>query len=398
MPPEAVQTENLGRIAVLASHPVQYYAPLFGELARRLDVHVFYAHRASPAQQAAAGFETAFDWDVDLLSGYPYTFLKNVAASPGANHFSGCDTPDIAQHLEAGGFRTLLVTGWHLKCYWQGIWAAKRRGASVLVRGDSQLETPRSLPKRWAKRAVYPGLLRVFSAALYVGQRNRAYFVHYRYPHDSLFHSPHCVDNRRFASGATPAARLALRSRLGVAPDDHAILFAGKLVSLKRPLDVVDAAAQLRADGLCAHMIVAGSGPMEEELRARAAAAGVPLHLLGFRNQTEMPSVYAASDVLVLPSGNETWGLVCNEALACGRPIVVSDSVGAAPDLLTDGAVGRMFPVADISAFADAIGETLGAPPAIEAIQRTSNDHSLAKAADGMIDALKWLRNGGRPQ
>ncbi|MCP4309304.1 MAG: glycosyltransferase family 4 protein [bacterium] len=381
-----------GRVAVLASHPVQYHAPLFGELARRLDIQVFYAHRATPFQQASAGFQTAFDWDLDLLSGYPHTFLKNVAANPDASRFSGCDTPDIGQHLDEGGFRTLLVTGWHLKVYWQGIWAARRRSVSVLIRGDSQLETPRSPTKRAAKRVVYPRLLRVFDAALYVGHRNRAYFEHYRYPERRLFHSPHCVDTERFAAGASPAARSSLRGELGIAPEDWAILFAGKLVPFKRPLDVVDAVAQLRAEGLRAHMIVAGSGPLEGELKARAAAAQVPLHLLGFRNQTKMPSVYAASDVLVLPStGRETWGLVCNEALACGRPIVVSEAVGAAPDLLSDSAAGRTFPLADTPALADAIGATLHTPPAAEVIRRVSDNHSLSKAVDGMIDALKWL-------
>ncbi|MCP4309289.1 MAG: glycosyltransferase family 4 protein [bacterium] len=91
-------------------------------------------------------------------------------------------------------------------------------------------------------------------------------------------------------------------------------------------------------------------------------------------------------------TGRETWGLVCNEAFACGQPIVISEAVGAAPDLLTDGAVGRTLPVADIAVLADAIGGTLRTLPASEAMPKVCAAHSLARAADGLVDALKWLR------
>ena len=104
---------------------------------------------------------------------------------------------------------------------------------------------------------------------------------------------------------------------------------------------------------------MAGSGELEAHVEAAAAASGVPLHLLGFRNQTEMPAAYAAADCLVLPSdGRETWGLVANEALACGRPIIVSDACGCAPDLGCDGRAGRTFPMGDTEALARAIGRS----------------------------------------
>src|SRR5262245_3093556 len=138
------------RVAILASHPVQYYAPLFRELSRQLNVHVFYAHKATPEQQAEAGFAVPFDWDTDLLSGYPHSFLRNVARQPGAGHFAGCDTPEIGERLNEGRFDAVLTFGWHLKSLLQGVWAAKRLGLPVLVRGDSQLSTQRSLAKRWA--------------------------------------------------------------------------------------------------------------------------------------------------------------------------------------------------------------------------------------------------------
>lgn len=377
------------RLAILTSHPIQYYAPLFREIARRFDTKVFFAHDATAEQQAAAGFGHAFRWDVDLLGGYDSEFLPNVARNPGAGHFSGCDTPTVAARLRAGRFDALLVTGWHLKSYVQGIAAARRLGIAVMARGDSQLETPRSFVRRAVKEAAYPALLRVLDAALYVGARNHAYYQHYRYPESRLFFSPHCVDTERFAAGAGDSARRALRAELGIPMDEKVVLFAGKLVPFKRPLDVIEAAAIVRREGVPASVAVAGSGELEGEMRARADALSVPLHWLGFRNQSAMPAVYAAADVLVLPStGRETWGLVCNEALACGTPVVVSDAVGCAPDLAADGMAGGVFPAGDTVALSRVLASVLRDPPPPGAIARRSARYSVAAAADGVGQAL----------
>lgn len=377
------------RLAVLASHPVQYYAPLFRTLAQRTDIHVFYAHKATPDQQAAAGFGVAFDWDIELLSGYPHSFLVNRARQPDARRFSGCDTPEIGARLRDGGFDAVLSLGWHIKSLLQGTWAAKRLGLPVVVRGDSQVATARSRTKLLAKRVSYPALLRTFDAALAVGQQNRAYYLHYGYPAERIFHSPHCVDTAWFRERSTPAARAQLRSDMGVAADDKLVLFAGRLTAMKRPLDVVEAVAIARSRGLAAQLAVAGWGELESQLRRRAGELGVPLHLLGFRNQTAMPSVYAAADVLVLPSDAcETWGLVCNEALACATPVVVSDRVGCAPDLAADGRVGRRFPVGDCAGCAEALIDLFDNPPSAEEIKLVSDRHSLAKAADGVMAAV----------
>jgi glycosyltransferase involved in cell wall biosynthesis len=380
------------RLAIAASHPIQYYAPLFRELAGRMDVHVFYAHRASPEQQAAAGFGTAFDWDVDLLAGYEHSFVANVAARPGIDHFGGCDTPEIGARLAEGQFDALLVFGWNLKSSVQAVWAARRRGLPVMVRGDSQLQTPRSQLKRLAKELLYPRLLRVFDAALYVGQRSRAYYEHYGFPAERLFFAPHCVDNTWFAERATVEARNRLRTDLGVAEAERIILFAGKLLPFKRPLDVVRAAARLQRQALPVRVVVAGSGELAPAMLATAKTEGVKLDLLGFQNQSRMPAAYAAADVLMLPSdGRETWGLVCNEALACGRPIVVSDAAGCAEDLAGDGQAGAVFAVGDIGQAAMALQRVLAKPPTAEAIAGRSRAYSLAAAARGVEAAMKDL-------
>ena len=378
------------RLGVLTSHPIQYYAPLFRELSRRVDVHVLFAHKASPAEQARAGFGTPFEWDVDLTAGYSYSFLRNVAQHPGTDHFSGCDTPEIRRELAEHRLDVVLILGWHLKSFLQGLFAAKRMRLPVMVRGDSQLETQRSPMRRAGKAIVYPRFLRLFDSALYVGQRSRAYYEQYHYPSERLFFSPHCVDTDWFRARATPAARATLRSDLGIAEDVSVLLFAGKLVPFKRPLDLIAASARCRAEGAKVEAMVAGAGQLEPAMEQEARTLAVPLHLLGFRNQTEMPAAFAASDILVLPSnGQETWGLVANEALACGRPIVVSDACGCAPDLAADGMAGRVFPMGDVAALARAVDGIIRLTPARGAIASKSRQFGLSAAADG-IEMAAW--------
>jgi glycosyltransferase involved in cell wall biosynthesis len=382
------------RLAFVTSHPIQYYAPLFCTLAQRIDLVVFFAHRATVSDQAKAGFGVEFEWDVSLLSGYPYKFLRNVATRPGLDRFWGCDTPELGERFREGRFDAVLVQGWYLKSFLQAVLAAKFQGLPVLVRGDSHLDTPRSVLKRIAKSAVYPAFLRLCDAALYVGVRSRAYWTRYGYPSSRLFFSPHCIDTAWFGARATVQARVELRARLGIGPETKVAMFAGKLVPFKRPLDAIAALARLKAEGRDLCLLIAGAGPLESEMSAAARLSGVAIHMLGFCNQTMMPQAYAGADFVILPSdGRETWGLVANEALACGRPVVLSDAVGSAPDLAADGSAGRVFPVSNVAALAHAIADLLDRPPSLAAIAAKSATFSLERAADGIVRAACFVAN-----
>jgi len=309
-------------------------------------------------------------------------------------------------------FDAFIVSGWHVKSYWQAVRACRLVRVPVLVRGDSQLRTPRSSIKRWAKELIYPLLLRRFDGFLFVGQRNREYLLHYGANEKRLFHVPHFVENEWFARQAEGirGQRSEIRKQWGIPEAAFCILFVGKFIPKKRPMDLVEAAKLLMkrssefgvrslapGEGISAnsylpsaifskvHLLFAGSGELGPQLRSscnvvfdaearegvRSSEFGVrpvtpnsnlpspisclpPASFAGFLNQSKMPSAYVAADVLVLPSdGGETWGLVVNEAMACGLPAIVSDAVGCAPDLIDEGQTGFTFPMGETKALAD---------------------------------------------
>jgi len=382
------------RIGFLLSHPIQYYAPIFRELATRCDLTVLFAHRQTAEQQARAGFGRAFDWDVDLLSGYESRFLVNVARQPSTDRFGGCDTPGVADEIAGGKFDAFVVPGWGLRSYLQAAQACRRARVPVLVRGDSQLGGQRNLAVRLAKAVAFPHLLRRFDGFLYVGQRHREYLLHYGAPAHRMFFSPHCVDNDAFAA-ASAAARRKTAAPQGTTRIRR-VLFVGKLISRKHPADLLRAVARLPDRSV--NVAFAGSGEQEGELRKIAAEIGVSADFLGFVNQSELPAVYASADLLVLPSdGLETWGLVVNEAMACSLPAIVSDAVGCGPDLVVPGETGATFPAGDVAALASAIAGVLSLDSDLTRRHLAAKMavYSPARAASGIVDAMTTLADDG---
>jgi glycosyltransferase involved in cell wall biosynthesis len=374
------------RVGILSSHPIQYQAPWFRALAREAEVKVFFAHRQSAEEQGKAGFGVAFEWDVDLLSGYDHQFLKNISRKPGTGSFAGCDTPEIAEIIGSPtsrgpkSFDAFIVNGWHLKSYWQASKACRAAGVPVLVRGDSHLSTSRSWIKRVAMEFTHRWLIRQFDGFLAVGKRNRTYLEHFGASPERIFSVPHFVDNSWFAEKASEARgrRTAVRMSWGACESTFVALFVGKFQAIKRPLDLLRALAYLNEQHTPASKqrllaVFVGAGALEGELHAEAKKLNVDAHFAGFKNQGELPSCYVAADVLVLPSVCETWGLVVNEAMACGLPAIVSDTVGCETDLIDAFQTGLVFPVGDTTTLANRIAE-------LKSLNATGYNFSVALA------------------
>ena len=182
----------------------------------------------------------------------------------------------------------------------------------------------------------------------------------------------------------------------GLQPGRPVILFASKMQPHKRAGDLLEAFERLAsgaATGPEANLIFAGDGEQRASLEARARALGWPsIRFLGFKNQSELPALYDLCDVFVLPSEVEPWGLVLNEVMNAARPVIVSDRVGAAPDLVEERVTGLTFPARDTFALADCLRQMIASPEhraamgqrALEKVSRID----FAADADGLLSAL----------
>ncbi|ETX05441.1 MAG: hypothetical protein ETSY2_22945 [Candidatus Entotheonella gemina] len=388
------------RLGILASHPIQYHSPWFRHLAQHLDIDVWYAHRSTAQDQAAAGFGVGFDWDIPLLQGYPHRWLHNVAAQPSLQTFRGCDTPDVYRLCRRDRLDAVLVFGWQHKSALQAIRACWRQRLPVLMRGDSHLLTARSRLKTLLKYAPYRWLLPRLSGHLYVGSRNKAYLEHYGVPPQRLFFAPHCVDNAYWAAAAERAERQGapakLRAQWGIPPDGFVCLFAGKMIAHKRAEHVIQACTHLlqAPAGTGLYVICVGDGPLRPQLEHLARPQDKRIFFAGFQNQRALPTFYRAADVLILPSREqETWGLVVNEAAACGTPAIVCDAAGCAPDLIDEGDTGYTYPFGDIRALAERIVALRSAWRHRKALIRRAlaakiSRYSIEQATTGLIHAL----------
>ncbi|MBZ0087658.1 MAG: glycosyltransferase family 4 protein [Thermomonas sp.] len=390
------------RVAMVTTHPIQYQVPwlrLLGQQAG-IELQVFFAMVPDAAEQGRE-FGVAFEWDMPLLEGYAHTVLENVAKRPSLTEFRGCDTPGIGRALREGRFDAVIVNGWGTKMALQALWACKRQGIPCIVRGEANGLRPRA---RW-KRFLHARLLARYAACLAIGSNNRDYLRAAGVPDKRIFATPYCIDNLRFRDAAERWRQelgvSALRARFGLDSARTVFLFSGKFVEKKRPGDIIEAVRRLpevvRSN---IQILLVGDGPLREQLQQ--AAQGLPVHFAGFLNQSEITAAYAASDALLLPSDSgETWGLVVNEAMACGLPALVSDQVGCAVDLVTPGATGEVFGCGDVAALAALLKRYAAKREALaqmgQAAQaRVLDGYNFGRVVDGAMAALTFVTETSR--
>ena len=380
------------RVGFLTTHPIQYQVPVFRHLAAlpEVDLTVFYCQLPDAAARGA-DFGVAFDWDIPLLDGYRYEVLCNVARQPSVTRFTGCDTPEIGTRLRHGRFDAVIVNGWVVKSCLQTLWACKRLGIPRLVRGEANVV--RSRP--WWKRVIHRTLVRQYAACLYIGTSNAEFYRRHGVAEKRLFPALYFVDNERFArQSALAGTREAARERWGIPGEATVFLYCAKFIPKKHPLELLAALRLATATSQRPHLLMVGDGDPRPACEAYVREHGVSVTFAGFLNQSEIAAAYAAVDCLVLPSDHgETWGLVANEAMACGVPAIVSDQVGCGPDLIVAGETGFVFPFGDWPSLAKLLAELAERP---EELRRQGQNaririagYSVEAEARGTVAAVR---------
>lgn len=340
------------RIAIVATHPVQYQVPWFRRLSAQpgIDLTVFFAQLPTATEQGV-GFGVPFQWDVPLDTGYRWEVLDCKSGPHALDRFFGTRARNVRARLAQGNFDAVILTGWNSFVLVQVLWACERLSIPRIVRGESNAMRPRPRWVRWIHRR----LLRRYDYLLAIGQSNREFYLNGGVGAERIFSCPYFIDNKRFVKQATALSgeREHIRREWGVPAGDVCLVYAGKLIEKKRIFDLLQALDVALRTTRRLHLLVVGSGELLDRARGFAEERALPVTFAGFLNQSEIARAYVAGDCLVLPSDyGETWGLVVNEAMACGRPALVSDRVGCGPDLIQEGVTGWTFPFGDVPALA----------------------------------------------
>jgi len=372
----------VSKLAIITTHPIQYYAPVFKLLAQKIQLRVFYTLGEQSVSQYDHGFGQQIEWDIPLLAGYDYQFLENISKNPGTHHFNGIINPGICEAVQDFKPEAILIYGWAWKSHLNALRFFKGK-APVYFRGDSTLLDQQKSFRRLLRKYFLKWIYNHIDKAFYVGTANKAYFKHFGLKENQLLFAPHAVDNDRFGK-ENITDNQTLRTQLHIKSDEILILFAGKFESKKNPELLLNAFIDL--DLKKTHLLFVGNGVLEENLKRKVEELGVSgeglaekvkfeyaqdnsninselkverweesvkkrIHFMDFQNQSQMPMVYQACDLFCLPSKGpgETWGLAVNEAMAAGKAVLVSDKVGCAADLVNPGVNGQVFTSGDLT-------------------------------------------------
>lgn len=344
------------KITFAISHPIQYMSPLFKILEEdeKIDCTVLYF-----TDHTIGGMDRQFGqkitWDIPLLEGYQYQFLKNYSPKPAVSgQFFGLINLGVISVLRKKSPDFLIIQGWGYLSNFITLIAAKLLGIRVLMRAESpqKQETGKSALMRSFKEKLFRYFCHRF---LYIGQSNKDFYLAHGVKEDQLFFTPYSVDNQRFCQQYEQLKdqKKELREKYGLDKEAPVFLFAGKYISKKRPMDLIKAFHRLNHSE--AQLIMVGEGALRSEMESYIKAHNLSrVTLTGFINQQEIAEYYTMADVFVLPSGyGETWGLVVNEAMNFELPLIVSDLVGCTDDLVCEGQNGFTFPCGEVEQLAE---------------------------------------------
>ena len=386
-------------LAVITSHPIQYQAPLWRAITDAgVDLEVWFLtpHAVKPTFDKEFG--QTFAWDLDLLSGYRHRFL-NVASGWDLNRFRGIRVLDRWQDLfRERGVTHLWIEGWRFSALWSAARAARRNHIKVWLRGETNDLSRRGRLKSLGRQIALTYYFRNMDRFLTIGEANRRFYRSFRIPESRFVSTPYCVDNDRFeiAAKAARPRRKTIRERWGIPDNQFCVLFCGKFIDKKRPMDLVKAAS-LQTDQV--HLLFVGDGEHRQQLHEvtnvaysvftdskLGGSSGPSASFVGFLNQEEIVDAYVAADCLVLASDSgETWGLVVNEAMATGLPCIVSNQCGCAEDLTESRFIFEMGNIAELSECIRTMRSSVPAPAEVSAVVQAFHPQASAKAVAAAI-------------
>lgn len=353
---------NKNKVYIVVTHPIQYFVPLYQEMAKDadLDLHVMFCSDETIKGSSDEHFGIEVKWDIPLLEGYNFKFLKNNSWKPSLNNgFWGIINLSIISYLWSAPKGLIVVSGWKNFTYVLALFFGKLFGHKIAIRCEAPyfkeaLRKPslkNSIRKILLKYLLFKFIIDYFQ---YIGVQNKKFYEHFGVKPNQLLYTPYAVDNERFRQSSNSLSKSKLRENNNINENDFVVLFTGKLYDVKRPFDLIN--SFLNLDAKSNKLILVGDGILRSRIAEFVAQKNIKnIQFPGFKNQTEIPDFYKMADVLVLCSESETWGLSINEAMNFGLPIICTNTVGCADDLVKTDINGFVFEMGDVDRLCNAL-------------------------------------------
>lgn len=373
------------RVAAVFPEPTPYRAPLLDRVAAHPEIDLTVLYAADTVARRT--------WRVEPV--HRSVFLRGVRV-PGATKILHHDyplTPGIRGALAAARPDVVVVSGWSTFAAKAAIAWCRMQDIPYVLVVESHDEGPRARWRRTVKGRVVPPIVRQASGILVTGSLARSSMIARGAAAERVRIFANTIDVELFGTQADrlAARRSELRGQVGAGAEDVVVLSVARLAPEKR-IDVLLHAVAATGDSRI-HLVVAGDGPEREALEQLAETTGSRARFVGDVEWEQIVELYAAADVFALVSEREPWAVVVNEAAACGLPLVLSDRVGAAHDLLADGENGVLVPPGDVDAVAAALRRLAADPVQRQAMgvrsRELARDWGYGPSVDGFLAAVR---------
>jgi glycosyltransferase involved in cell wall biosynthesis len=380
------------RLVILTEIISPYRIPLFNALAQHeeVDLHVIFLADTDPTLREWHVYKNEIRFSYEVLPSWRKRFGRyNWLLNHGVGLALSRSAPEV---ILCGGYnyvaswRSLLWARVHKVPFF--LWSESNAGD--LRRGHVPVELLKNAFLRRCSGFVVPGQ----PAREYLGTQKNI-------PEDAIFTAPNAVDNDLFAASAVVARRDAAGHRKSLGLPERYFLFVGRLVREKGVFELISAYATLD-ESLRRHvgLVLVGDGVCRGRLEEEAASISPGMiRFAGFAQREQLTTYYALAEILVLPTYADTWGLVVNEAMACGLPVILSRAAGCATDLLKENWNGLLVPPRDVASLASAMRNLADQPELCVTMGANSAQHILhysPKEWSRGIARLVKAKAGGR--
>jgi glycosyltransferase involved in cell wall biosynthesis len=382
------------KLLVVATHPIQYQAPLFRAMHNdpRIELTVAFCSEFGAISYFDPGFGQEVKWDPPLMDGYHHVTINNWSPKPNQSKSLGLINPGLMRLIGGGKWDAVWVHGWASASYWIAMLSAIASRKPLIIRGETHmLSKPEGLRGTW-KKMILSSLFKRMRGVLAIGSDSADFYRLYGVPEQKIFLTPYAVNNDFFLAKADELRqhKSELKQKLGIAAETPVVLSVGKIYPGKRPMDLLHA---FERAGKGAALVFVGDGASRPELEDYVRARNLKgVYFTGFQNQSALPNFWALADVFVMTSASETWGLVVNEAMCFSLPVLVSDRVTSGRDLVRDGENGHRFKVGDVEELSSRLAELLAHKDKRERFGRRSREivaeFTYAKDVEGIVACL----------